>query len=131
MGEWFKLRWLGVALVGVHSLAGCVGSELEAPASHPGHPQARHGKVMMSTALGPELDVRVEQDEGADSHAGHGDHSGHQHEPETAPEAPSAPSQPAGASATYSCPMHPEIVREEPGKCPVCGMKLVPKKGAK
>jgi hypothetical protein len=24
--------------------------------------------------------------------------------------------------------MHPEIVRNEPGNCPICGMKLVPKK---
>ncbi len=23
-------------------------------------------------------------------------------------------------------PMHPEIIRDEPGKCPICGMKLVP-----
>ena len=25
----------------------------------------------------------------------------------------------------YHCPMHPEIVRDEPGECPVCGMRLV------
>jgi FtsP/CotA-like multicopper oxidase with cupredoxin domain len=25
----------------------------------------------------------------------------------------------------YSCPMHPEVVREEPGHCPECGMKLL------
>jgi len=24
----------------------------------------------------------------------------------------------------YFCPMHPEIVRDKPGECPVCGMKL-------
>lgn len=27
----------------------------------------------------------------------------------------------------YTCPMHPEIVRNEPGSCPICGMELVPK----
>lgn len=27
----------------------------------------------------------------------------------------------------YTCPMHPEIEQEMPGKCPKCGMKLVPK----
>ncbi len=32
------------------------------------------------------------------------------------------------SSATeYTCPMHPEIVRDEPGSCPICGMDLVPK----
>jgi Cu(I)/Ag(I) efflux system membrane fusion protein len=27
----------------------------------------------------------------------------------------------------YTCPMHPEIVREVPGNCPICGMTLVEK----
>ena len=26
---------------------------------------------------------------------------------------------------TYVCPMHPQIVRDEPGTCPICGMDLV------
>src|ERR1017187_5731145 len=28
----------------------------------------------------------------------------------------------------YTCPMHPEIVRDKPGSCPICGMNLVPVK---
>ncbi|MCL7750632.1 efflux RND transporter periplasmic adaptor subunit [Guyparkeria hydrothermalis] len=27
----------------------------------------------------------------------------------------------------YTCPMHPQIVEEEPGSCPICGMDLVEK----
>ena len=27
----------------------------------------------------------------------------------------------------YTCPMHPEIVRNKPGNCPICGMKLIKK----
>ncbi len=29
-------------------------------------------------------------------------------------------------STQYTCPMHPEIVKDEPGSCPICGMDLVP-----
>jgi hypothetical protein len=28
----------------------------------------------------------------------------------------------------YTCPMHPEIITDKPGKCPKCGMTLVKKK---
>jgi FtsP/CotA-like multicopper oxidase with cupredoxin domain len=34
--------------------------------------------------------------------------------------------EPAGGAAAYTCPMHPEVVSEEPGRCPSCGMKLLP-----
>lgn len=27
----------------------------------------------------------------------------------------------------YTCPMHPEVVRNEPGSCPICGMALEPR----
>lgn len=33
---------------------------------------------------------------------------------------------PAPAGARYTCPMHPEIVRDGPADCPLCGMALVP-----
>ena len=32
----------------------------------------------------------------------------------------------ASPKATYTCPMHPEIIRNEPGDCPICGMVLEP-----
>ena len=32
---------------------------------------------------------------------------------------------PSGSSVQYTCPMHPEIIREGPGSCPICGMELV------
>jgi FtsP/CotA-like multicopper oxidase with cupredoxin domain len=28
----------------------------------------------------------------------------------------------------YTCVMHPEVQSDKPGRCPICGMKLVPKK---
>ncbi|WP_347158652.1 efflux RND transporter periplasmic adaptor subunit [Pontibacter chitinilyticus] len=29
-------------------------------------------------------------------------------------------------NTTYTCPMHPQVVENEPGTCPICGMQLVP-----
>ncbi len=31
------------------------------------------------------------------------------------------------AVMNYSCPMHPEVTSDKPGKCPKCGMNLVKK----
>ena len=33
----------------------------------------------------------------------------------------------AAPAVEYTCPMHPEVVRSEPGNCPKCGMTLVPR----
>jgi Cu+-exporting ATPase len=34
---------------------------------------------------------------------------------------------PAKGGVEYTCPMHPEIVRFQPGPCPICGMALEPR----
>src|ERR1700682_2769480 len=54
------------------------------------------------------------------SHAHDHNHHDHRH----ADSAPPASARAAGAQ--YTCPMHPEIVRDAPGDCPICGMALVP-----
>ncbi|MGE3831029.1 MAG: heavy metal translocating P-type ATPase [Parvibaculaceae bacterium] len=42
-------------------------------------------------------------------------------------ESGAAPSAgPAVAGTQWTCPMHPEIVRDAPGDCPICGMALEP-----
>jgi Cu+-exporting ATPase len=37
-----------------------------------------------------------------------------------------APSPTVPEGTPWTCPMHPEIVRDEPGSCPICGMALEP-----
>ena len=34
--------------------------------------------------------------------------------------------KPTVAGHKYTCPMHPEIIRDAPGSCPICGMALEP-----
>ena len=40
------------------------------------------------------------------------------------PQSKKAPGPAAPSAGAYTCPMHPEIVRDEPGSCPICGMAL-------
>ena len=39
---------------------------------------------------------------------------------------PAVVQTPAAPGTVYTCPMHPEIRRNEPGSCPICGMALEP-----
>lgn len=41
----------------------------------------------------------------------------------------SAPGASAAAKQLYTCPMHPDVISDQPGKCPKCGMDLVPVTG--
>jgi Cu(I)/Ag(I) efflux system membrane fusion protein len=38
--------------------------------------------------------------------------------------------KPAQGPVQYTCPMHPFIIKDKPGACPICGMTLVPVKKA-
>jgi P-type Cu+ transporter len=43
---------------------------------------------------------------------------------------PAEPGPAAPPGTKYTCPMHPEIVTDAPGPCPICGMALEPMGGA-
>jgi Cu+-exporting ATPase len=63
----------------------------------------------------------------AHHHAAHA-HSDHAHQGRH--EVARAEPPPAVTAATkieWTCPMHPEIIRDAPGNCPICGMALEPR----
>ncbi len=43
-----------------------------------------------------------------------------------ADQAPQSDPPPVQSDTTYICPMHPEVVSDQPGSCPKCGMALEP-----
>jgi hypothetical protein len=55
--------------------------------------------------------------------------AGSQSSAQPTPPAANAPMRSATPSgkAVYTCPMHPEVVQDHPGKCPKCNMNLVRK----
>lgn len=73
---------------------------------HHGHDHAAHGHEHHAQAIEEK------------PHACHHGHQHHEH-------APAAPVK-AAPGSKWTCPMHPEIVRDDPGSCPICGMALEP-----
>ena len=70
------------------------------------------------------------------AHAGHGSDTPPAAREDEEPKKPQATpeqqgqhsgSKPEASPQAWTCSMHPEIVRAEPGKCPICGMKLKPR----
>jgi Cu+-exporting ATPase len=54
-------------------------------------------------------------------------HAGHHHgDGAHGQAAPATPPAVTASGVKWTCPMHPEIVRDGPGSCPICGMALEP-----
>lgn len=138
--------WLLAASMALQG-AGCASTQMESSPEHPASPRAAEAPLPpVGEALSEPQEPSAQQPEGdtanssaAPSHdtalpppttgaapgqgAAHGGHQDH---------AAAHGSQGAPASAgaeqaeRWTCPMHPEVVQSGPGKCPKCGMKLVP-----
>lgn len=118
---------------------GCASQPKPRPtALDPSNPAAPESPPLAVTALGsssPNLSPATPEgassrDEKPPSGAEHG----HSHEggppaadKDKAGEGGKAEKQPA---TVYTCPMHPEVISDKPGRCPKCGMTLVPKEPA-
>jgi Ni,Fe-hydrogenase III large subunit len=85
------------------------------------HPEVRSAEPGSCSICG--MDLVPRERAGGTEHVGAGEEERgvHGHEGMGADEAP------AGTATEYTCPMHPEVSRDEPGSCPVCGMDLVPR----
>ena len=138
-----------VVLMAASALIGCVSTTLETPGDQRANPLVQSPKAEQpATALKPGFDpFSAYPEEAAASepagkaahhhaeHSGHSmpamDHAAHGEQATPAADGGTEAGEKAAPSAVYTCPMHPEIVRNAPGKCPKCGMDLVPKKSEK
>ena len=102
------LLGLGTALLGT----ACVSTRLEPGTDHPANahaepaPSPPRDDILASAPAAPPA------------------------QPTSGGSAPRAHEQATPMADTYTCPMHPQIVRNAPGKCPICGMNLVKKENA-
>ncbi|HEU4933424.1 MAG TPA: heavy metal translocating P-type ATPase [Pyrinomonadaceae bacterium] len=103
---------------------------------------ASHTTTSASTAVDPVCGMKVDPDHAAGSFEYQGKtyyfcstHCLHRFRENPESFLNPAPQQPIGITRQpkpvardqkYTCPMHPEIVRDGPGSCPICGMALEP-----
>jgi len=100
-----QLLSLGTTLL----VTACVSTRLEPGTDHPANASAE-------TALPPHHDRILASAPATEPHGNAPANRQHDHAAPTAD--------------TYTCPMHPQVVKNAPGKCPICGMNLVKKETA-
>ena len=97
-------------IVGAAFVTACaaITAERSSSASDPSSPNAEEAPLPPEARLGPTGPERLAaRDSG------------------TEPPPPLTPAADAGAVGRFRCPMHPEVHRTGPGRCPQCGMTLV------
>jgi len=90
-------------------------STLGWPADAPPAPAARHSDTGNDAPAAPKSAAEHGHEHGGNATPSDKDKSGGAEKPK---------------ATVYTCPMHPEVAADKPGRCPKCGMKLVPKEPA-
>lgn len=99
-------------------VAGCAARPMPALTSaHPASPAAAEAPVPpSSTTLTPAAGLRADASGAGQAGMAMG-HGAHGMSAATGPR----------AATSYTCPMHPDVHATQPGRCPKCGMTLVPR----
>ena len=93
----------------------------------PMHPEVIQDKPGNCPKCGMTLvPVEKKEKENPHSHHQHTDHKNEASSSHTKHVMPVVEMQSTQGFRKYTCPMHPQIVQDNPGKCPLCGMTLVP-----
>ena len=95
----------------------------------PMHPEIIQDKPGDCPKCGMKLIPVTKESDNSHSHHHHAEHKTQKQEAHEQQHAPVVNINTAQQGFTkYTCPMHPQIVQDVPGKCPLCGMTLVPLK---
>jgi hypothetical protein len=118
------------------ALEACVSTNVDIPRGHPANPTSPTSPVALAPSLNAAPIAMADGSTGDEPMAMTHHHHGQQPPTETAPMA-SASASPSGTANTtmhpdkpaaaevWTCPMHSSVVKNGPGKCPICGMNLV------
>ncbi len=110
-------------LIVLLSLGACVSTTLDTGLDHPANPKAK------TLALGYSQALLATPSAGAVASPSAA-HTMQMQAPAVPPSGSSGQANKPPAAEVWTCPMHPEISRPGPGKCPICGMNLVKREGA-
>jgi len=110
----------------IAAVSGCgEPTRVDVPNTHPASPDAaaaptpRPSSVLAIDSTPPAPPVQTSADRA--SHAGQ----------TAAQPVPAKDDHAPAQAAAYSCPMHPEVTSDQPGRCPKCEMQLTPTSAAK